>query len=130
MSGAACIALREELECLDLTCRIGGCDYGFVLSPDNRCPLCECRNICDEVICGQSEECQMVDVNCDNEYCSPVPACKFIAINELVYNNTVKETIKHVRIVSGIVILYAGQHFCKYFSVVQKSKVQSRLDLT
>ncbi|KAJ9582850.1 hypothetical protein L9F63_022809 [Diploptera punctata] len=70
----ACEALREELGCLDLTCRLG-CDYGFQLDRDTRCPLCECRNPCDGVTCSVGESCQMVEVNCEGEYCPPVPAC-------------------------------------------------------
>lgn len=69
-----CAALREELECLGLTCRLG-CDYGFIIDPETRCPECECRNPCDEVDCPNGEECQMVEVSCDDVYCSPVPAC-------------------------------------------------------
>ena len=71
----ACEALREELGCLDLTCRLG-CDYGFELDRDTRCPLCECRNPCDGVTCTPGESCQMVEVNCEGEYCPPVPACE------------------------------------------------------
>ncbi|KAJ4448194.1 hypothetical protein ANN_10207 [Periplaneta americana] len=70
----SCVALREELGCLDLTCRLG-CDYGFVLDPSTRCPLCECRNPCDDVSCPAGEICQIVEVNCEDEYCPPVPAC-------------------------------------------------------
>ncbi|PSN48928.1 hypothetical protein C0J52_03479 [Blattella germanica] len=73
----ACEALREELGCLDLTCRLG-CDYGFQLDPDTRCPLCECRNPCDSVTCGASESCQMVEVNCEGEYCPPPGQCPYL----------------------------------------------------
>ncbi|PNF36509.1 Amyloid beta A4 protein [Cryptotermes secundus] len=69
-----CVALREALGCLDLTCRLG-CDYGFVLDPSTRCPLCECRNPCDDIHCPKGQICQMVEANCENEYCPPVPAC-------------------------------------------------------
>lgn len=66
--------LRETLECLDLTCRMG-CDYGFVLDNDTQCPACECRDPCDSVTCGENEECRSVEVSCEGEYCPPVPAC-------------------------------------------------------
>ncbi|GLH00224.1 Papilin [Gryllus bimaculatus] len=69
-----CPALREELECLGLTCRLG-CDYGFVMDVETQCPRCECRNPCEEVQCMNGEECQMVEVSCDDIYCPPVPAC-------------------------------------------------------
>jgi len=73
----ACAVLREELGCLDLTCRLG-CDYGFVLDLSTRCPLCECRNPCDGITCPKGQMCQMVEVNCEDEYCPPVPACESI----------------------------------------------------
>lgn len=52
-----------------------GCDYGFVLDPITKCPSCECRDPCDNVICSDSQECRSVEVSCDGEYCPPVPAC-------------------------------------------------------
>lgn len=67
-------SLRNSLECLDLTCRMG-CEYGFVLDPETRCPSCECRDPCDSVTCADSEECRSVEVTCIEEYCPPVPAC-------------------------------------------------------
>ncbi|KAJ1528450.1 hypothetical protein ONE63_006861 [Megalurothrips usitatus] len=70
----ACHKVRESLDCLDLTCRLG-CEFGFTLSPDTRCPLCECRDPCAEAACGPNTECHVVDVACDAEYCPPVPAC-------------------------------------------------------
>lgn len=69
-----CNDLREQLECLDVTCRMA-CDYGFILDPVTRCPSCECRSPCDGVECGEGHECRIVEVSCENEYCPPVPAC-------------------------------------------------------
>ncbi|XP_046997028.1 balbiani ring protein 3-like isoform X1 [Schistocerca americana] len=69
-----CASLREEISCLGLTCRLG-CDYGFEIDPETRCPRCECRNPCDSIQCSLEEECQMVEVNCDDEFCPSVPAC-------------------------------------------------------
>lgn len=66
--------MRNELECLDITCRMG-CDYGFSLDPETRCPRCQCRDPCDDVECPENQECRTVDVSCDGEYCPPVPAC-------------------------------------------------------
>nr|CAD7194476.1 unnamed protein product [Timema douglasi] len=69
-----CIALRQQLDCLDVSCRLG-CDYGFVLDPQSRCPQCECRNPCEVANCEEGSECQIVEVNCQDDYCPPVPAC-------------------------------------------------------
>lgn len=69
-----CNNVRESLECLDLTCRMG-CDYGFILDPDTQCPTCACRDPCEKIQCDESSECRTVEVSCDGEYCPPVPAC-------------------------------------------------------
>lgn len=69
-----CQKIRDNLECLDLTCRMG-CDYGFSLDPETRCPTCNCRDPCDEIQCDDSHECRTVEVSCEGEYCPPVPAC-------------------------------------------------------
>ncbi|XP_034660156.1 uncharacterized protein LOC117896182 [Drosophila subobscura] len=74
VSDDSCQQLREELDCLDLTCRMG-CEYGFALDADTRCPACQCRDPCENVSCGQGKECRVVDVSCEGEYCPPVPAC-------------------------------------------------------
>ncbi|KAH8360251.1 hypothetical protein KR093_011467 [Drosophila rubida] len=74
VSDESCQQLREQLDCLDLTCRMG-CEYGFALDPQTRCPACQCRDPCDGVACGQGKECRIVDVSCEGEYCPPVPAC-------------------------------------------------------
>ncbi|EDW80868.1 uncharacterized protein Dwil_GK11329 [Drosophila willistoni] len=69
-----CVQLRDELDCLDLTCRMG-CEYGFALDSETRCPACQCRDPCENVSCGDGKECRIVDVSCEGEYCPPVPAC-------------------------------------------------------
>lgn len=74
ISESYCNELKESLECLDLTCRMG-CDYGFVLDEDSQCPSCECRDPCDKISCSDSHECRTVEVSCEGEYCPPVPAC-------------------------------------------------------
>lgn len=74
ITAAACADLRDSLDCLDITCRMG-CDYGFVLDPQTRCPTCECRDPCDSVACPDGQECRSVEVSCEGEYCPPVPAC-------------------------------------------------------
>lgn len=52
-----------------------GCDYGFILDPETKCPTCECRDPCDGVSCPDSQECRLVEVSCEGEYCPAVPAC-------------------------------------------------------
>ncbi|KAM8703394.1 hypothetical protein ACLKA7_008074 [Drosophila subpalustris] len=74
VSDESCQQLRDELDCLDLTCRMG-CEYGFALDANTRCPACQCRDPCEGVTCGQGKECRIVDVSCEGEYCPPVPAC-------------------------------------------------------
>ncbi|XP_055903393.1 uncharacterized protein LOC129939416 isoform X2 [Eupeodes corollae] len=69
-----CINLRESIDCLELTCRMG-CDYGFDLDPTTKCPACHCRDPCDGISCTDDTECRIIDVSCDDEYCPPVPAC-------------------------------------------------------
>lgn len=71
-----CAALRVSMDCLDLTCRMG-CEYGFVLSEETGCPLCQCRDPCSSIKCGEQEQCQLVEVSCKDHYCPPVPACKY-----------------------------------------------------
>lgn len=69
-----CSLLREEMDCLDLTCRMG-CDYGFILNEETGCPSCQCRDPCTGVSCSVNEQCQLVEVSCKDHYCPPVPAC-------------------------------------------------------
>lgn len=70
-----CQELRQTMDCLDITCRMG-CEYGFVLSEDTGCPLCQCRDPCSGVSCKEDEQCQLVEVSCKDHYCPPVPSCK------------------------------------------------------
>ncbi|XP_012545066.1 balbiani ring protein 3 isoform X2 [Bombyx mori] len=72
-SAVDCDKVREELSCLELTCRMG-CDYGFELGA-GRCPTCKCRDPCSGVTCPAGRACATVDVACDADYCPPVPAC-------------------------------------------------------
>lgn len=71
---STCNEVKEGLECLDLTCRMG-CDYGFILDHDTQCPTCSCRDPCEDVQCDDTQECRTVEVSCEGEYCPPVPAC-------------------------------------------------------
>lgn len=72
-----CEELRKTLDCLDLTCRMG-CDYGFVIDDETSCPTCQCRDPCNSVSCQENEQCQLVEVSCQDHYCPPVPACEYL----------------------------------------------------
>lgn len=74
VSESECNRIKDDLDCLDLTCRMG-CDYGFILDSETRCPSCSCRDPCDGVLCGDNQECRTVEVSCEGEYCPPVPVC-------------------------------------------------------
>lgn len=74
VSEAECNRIKDNLDCLDLTCRMG-CDYGFELDVDTQCPSCTCRDPCDGVQCDDNQECRTVEVSCEGEYCPPVPVC-------------------------------------------------------
>ncbi|KAA0184584.1 hypothetical protein HAZT_HAZT010993, partial [Hyalella azteca] len=69
-----CEKLRESLTCGEVLCRLG-CDYGFVLDPDTACPLCMCRDPCDDVECSSGFTCELVDIPCVDGVCPPIPQC-------------------------------------------------------
>lgn len=74
VSEETCGILRNSIDCLDLTCRMG-CDYGFVIDPETQCPTCQCRDSCDGIQCEDSQECRTVEVSCEDSYCPSVPVC-------------------------------------------------------
>ena len=74
VSYESCDDLRNSIDCLELTCRMG-CDYGFVIDPETQCPTCQCRDPCDSVSCDDSQECRTVEVSCEDSYCPSVPVC-------------------------------------------------------
>ncbi|XP_037795742.1 balbiani ring protein 3-like [Penaeus monodon] len=69
-----CDRVREALTCGEMLCRLG-CDYGFVLDKDTACPLCQCRDPCQDVECSGSHVCQMVDIPCVDGVCPAIPQC-------------------------------------------------------
>ncbi|KAK8727075.1 hypothetical protein OTU49_009926, partial [Cherax quadricarinatus] len=69
-----CDRARAALTCGEMLCRLG-CDYGFVLDPDTACPLCQCRDPCQDVECTASHICQMVDIPCVDGVCPAIPQC-------------------------------------------------------
>ncbi|VDM24548.1 unnamed protein product [Toxocara canis] len=63
-------------ECPDFECQ-NSCPFG-VKTQQNGCPLsnCECRNVCDDISCEtNSEVCQLVEPDCAQAPCLPVPRC-------------------------------------------------------
>ncbi|CAJ0929008.1 unnamed protein product, partial [Mesorhabditis belari] len=63
---------------LPRSCRIMPCDkkcpVGLRLDVDG-CPLCECLDPCQEVVCRKGHHCSLVSVQCTTERCPPVPRC-------------------------------------------------------
>ncbi|XP_042879578.1 uncharacterized protein LOC122258000 [Penaeus japonicus] len=71
-----CDRVREALTCGEMLCRLG-CDYGFVLDKDTACPLCQCRDPCQQYVSFN----QYVFIPIRTPQCVPVveasaaPAC-------------------------------------------------------
>lgn len=51
------------------------CPHGFSLDK-NGCPLCKCRDPCDDIRCPDSLSCHLEDVPCADPPCPPIPSCK------------------------------------------------------
>ncbi|ODM92548.1 BPTI/Kunitz domain-containing protein [Orchesella cincta] len=70
----ACIEARTNPKCLEMNCRLG-CDYGYEML--DGCKICECRNPCNGVnnLCQTGEQCEMVDIDCWDGNCPPLPFC-------------------------------------------------------
>lgn len=60
--------------CADHTCRMF-CPHGFALTNEG-CPLCRCRDPCDDVKCPNALECHLEELACADPPCPPVPTCK------------------------------------------------------
>lgn len=68
-----CLQIRDQMSCLGLICRLG-CDFGFLMDEEG-CPLCSCRNPCQNASCGPGRSCQFLEVNCEEDWCPPLPHC-------------------------------------------------------
>uniref|UniRef100_A0A1I8AEE0 Thyroglobulin type-1 domain-containing protein n=1 Tax=Steinernema glaseri TaxID=37863 RepID=A0A1I8AEE0_9BILA len=67
----------DPRSCVEVDCPTQQCPYGFK-TQQNGCPTssCECRNICDDVRCENVlDACQLVEPDCANPPCLPVPRC-------------------------------------------------------
>ncbi|UYV78373.1 hypothetical protein LAZ67_16001117 [Cordylochernes scorpioides] len=63
-----CVAPRD---CAGFLCRML-CPYGFALDEEG-CPICHCRNPCENFQCPDGKECQLEDLPCGDEICPPLP---------------------------------------------------------
>lgn len=64
-----------ESSCPAHSCRMY-CPGGFARSPRSGCPICQCRDPCEGVICPGGLQCQPQEVNCKTDPCPPIPSCK------------------------------------------------------
>uniref|UniRef100_A0A1Y1L736 Thyroglobulin type-1 domain-containing protein n=1 Tax=Photinus pyralis TaxID=7054 RepID=A0A1Y1L736_PHOPY len=60
--------------CAGHTCRMF-CPHGFALNDDG-CPLCKCRDPCENVKCPKTLDCQLEELACSDPPCPPIPTCK------------------------------------------------------
>lgn len=65
----------EPQPCAGHTCRMF-CPHGFALAQDG-CPLCKCRDPCEDIRCPSALACHLEDLSCSDPPCPPVPTCKF-----------------------------------------------------
>ncbi|KAK7082228.1 hypothetical protein SK128_021740, partial [Halocaridina rubra] len=65
---------QDPLVCPAMNCDLA-CLHGYRLD-DSGCPVCACRDPCEEVSCATPlEECRIVHVACVDEPCPPLPVC-------------------------------------------------------
>lgn len=65
----------EPKPCAAYTCRMF-CPHGFALAQDG-CPLCKCRDPCEDIRCPDSLACHLEELACSDPPCPPVPTCKY-----------------------------------------------------
>ncbi|XP_060536767.1 fibrillin-1-like isoform X2 [Cylas formicarius] len=71
---AALVNCTVPKACAEATCRMF-CPHGFSLDKSG-CPLCHCRDPCDDIKCPNALECHLEDLACADPPCPPVPTCK------------------------------------------------------
>ncbi|XP_066152915.1 uncharacterized protein [Euwallacea fornicatus] len=71
---AALVNCTAPKPCADATCRMF-CPHGFALTKEG-CPMCRCRDPCDDVNCPNALECHLEELACADPPCPPVPTCK------------------------------------------------------
>lgn len=69
------------------------CPHGHRMS-DKGCPICECRDPCDDFLCSKrNEECVSVRVNCITERCQPFPMCVLRSDNPCPHGQKIKNRL-------------------------------------
>ncbi|KAH1000715.1 neurogenic locus notch homolog protein 3 isoform X1 [Dendroctonus ponderosae] len=71
---AALVNCTAPKACADATCRMF-CPHGFALTKEG-CPMCRCRDPCDDIKCPNALECHLEKLACADPPCPPVPTCK------------------------------------------------------
>ncbi|KAF5293262.1 hypothetical protein FQR65_LT11002 [Abscondita terminalis] len=71
---AALVNCTDPKPCAGHTCRMF-CPHGFELADDG-CPLCKCRDPCENVKCPNSLDCHLEELACSDPPCPPIPTCK------------------------------------------------------
>lgn len=64
-----------ELPCPASSCRMY-CPSGFSRDARSGCPICQCRDPCEGIMCPGGLVCQPQEVNCTSDPCPPIPTCK------------------------------------------------------
>lgn len=81
------------------------CPHGFALDVDG-CPLCRCRDPCEDIRCPNSLDCQLEELACSDPPCPPVPTCKCNLNSSIVLvKYTQSESL--MQFLSGISIMIA-----------------------
>uniref|UniRef100_A0A182INC5 Thyroglobulin type-1 domain-containing protein n=1 Tax=Anopheles atroparvus TaxID=41427 RepID=A0A182INC5_ANOAO len=66
---------RVENHCQASSCRMF-CPAGFAKDPSSGCPVCRCRDPCEDVQCPRGQQCEPQEVQCKAEPCPPIPTCR------------------------------------------------------
>ncbi|XP_058056131.1 uncharacterized protein LOC131207529 [Anopheles bellator] len=52
------------------------CPAGFAKDLASGCPVCRCRDPCEDIQCPGGQQCEPQEVQCKTEPCPPVPTCR------------------------------------------------------
>uniref|UniRef100_A0A182NCM9 Thyroglobulin type-1 domain-containing protein n=1 Tax=Anopheles dirus TaxID=7168 RepID=A0A182NCM9_9DIPT len=66
---------RVENHCKASSCRMF-CPAGFAKDLGSGCPVCRCRDPCEDVQCPRGQQCEPQEVQCKTEPCPPIPTCR------------------------------------------------------